>query len=528
MERRMFLAVFLSIVVIFTFQSLFTPKQAPQTTQPVSSQVVEPERVTKEKAPTSAARGVEDPDFNESFSVVEDAERRVEFTNKGGTISNIYLKHHDYTVPANGHLALQELAGKQFEGSASGNRAVYTYKGNGLEVIRTFTLDKNLVILGEVTIRNTSGQAKELTDILQSFSIDLSKMSKSALESDWTLFEYSVLSSNKVSRKNSVHNFDAKWNREEAKPVSWFGFRDHYFATVAQPAQATDNFTVTAPSSTVLKLGTKLSRTLEAGEEVTFSSRIYAGPQRPELLEKAGKDFGRIFAFSDWGWLDAICKGLYWMLGALHKIVPSWGLCIILVSLIVYFLMYPLTMKSLRSMRKMQLLQPKVKQLQDKYKNSPEKMNQEVILLYKENNVNPLSGCLPMLLQMPIFYGLYQVLWRSFYFRSEGFLWMKDLAVPDHTLKLPFSLPYFGEYLNILPLIMVALMVVQQKLSSKNMVAMTPEQASQQKIMATLLPAIIGIAFYKFSSGLNLYFVVFYTLSAYTQWKISKETLAAA
>lgn len=177
-------------------------------------------------------------------------------------------------------------------------------------------------------------------------------------------------------------------------------------------------------------------------------------------------------------------------------------------------------------MRKMQLLQPKIKMLQEKHKKSPEKLNQEIVQLYKENNVNPLSGCLPMLLQMPIFVGLYQVLWRSIYFRGESFLWMKDLSLPDRLIKLPVNVFWLGEYFNILPVLMVVVMAIQQKISMNSM-AVDSEQAAQQKMMATFFPIFIGFIFYHFSSGLNLYFVVFYILSALTQWNISRNKVSA-
>jgi len=189
--------------------------------------------------------------------------------------------------------------------------------------------------------------------------------------------------------------------------------------------------------------------------------------------------------------------------------------------------MYPLTAKSLVSMKKLQTLQPKMKELQEKYKSNPERLNKEIVELYRVHQVNPLGGCLPMLLQMPIFVGLYQVLWRSVYFRGQSFLWMEDLSLPDHTLKLPFTIPFLGEYLNILPIIMVGIMALQQNLNMKTMVSTSPEQAQQQKIMAIFFPILIGFIFYNMASGLNLYFVVFYVLSTLSQWHISRNTQAA-
>ena len=242
-----------------------------------------------------------------------------------------------------------------------------------------------------------------------------------------------------------------------------------------------------------------------------------------DVLKAAGKEFSEVMVFSNWGWLDAIAKGIYWLLGALHKIIPVWGLCIILISLIVYGAMYPLTFKSMMSMKRMQALQPKIAELREKHKKNPEKLNQEIIELYKVNQVNPVSGCLPLILQMPIFVGLYQVLWRSIYFRGEGFLWIKDLSMPDHLFKLPVNVPFLGEYFNIFPIIMTVIMFAQQKMTMKSMAGGDPDQVAQQKIMAVFFPIFLGFIFYNFASGLNLYFVVFYLLSTLSQWHISRS-----
>ena len=128
-----------------------------------------------------------------------------------------------------------------------------------------------------------------------------------------------------------------------------------------------------------------------------------------------------------------------------------------------------------------------------------------------------------MLLQMPVFIGLYQVLWRSVAFKGAKFLWIKDLSEPDRLFIFPFNLPVVGNELNILPLIMVVVMFFQQKISSKNMVISDPSQAAQQKMMTTIMPIFLGFIFYKFASGLTLYFTMFYFFSTFTQWKMSKQ-----
>jgi YidC/Oxa1 family membrane protein insertase len=268
------------------------------------------------------------------------------------------------------------------------------------------------------------------------------------------------------------------------------------------------------------------SEAISPEQSKAYNFVIFSGPQLLDALKQSGNGFEKIMVFSNWGWLDAIAKVIYWLLGFLHKFIPSWGICIILISLIVYGSMYPLTLKSMLSMKRMQVLQPKMAELREKYKKNPEKLNQEIMELYKKHNVNPVSGCLPLLFQMPIFVGLYQVLWRSVYFRGEGFLWIKDLSMPDHLFKMPFTLPFLGDYFNILPIIMTGIMFVQQQMTMKSMAGGDPEQVAQQKMMAVFFPIFLGFIFYNFASGLNLYFVVFYIFSTFTQWNIAKSVKA--
>lgn len=173
-------------------------------------------------------------------------------------------------------------------------------------------------------------------------------------------------------------------------------------------------------------------------------------------------------------------------------------------------------------MKKMQALQPKIAAVKDKYKNNPQKMNSEMMELYKNHKINPLGGCLPIVLQMPVFIGLYQVLWRSVSLKGASFLWIKDLSEPDRLLVFQNTIPLLENDLNLLPIIMIVVMFFQQKLTSANMVITDPAQATQQKMMGIMMPLFMGVVFYKFASGLTLYFTMFYLLSTLTQWKMSK------
>ncbi len=266
--------------------------------------------------------------------------------------------------------------------------------------------------------------------------------------------------------------------------------------------------------------------TLNRQETSEYSATLYFGPQNSTILKSYAMDFEKIQVYFRLGAFDAIAKIIEDLIKLVHKFIPNWGVAIILVSLLIYFSFYPLTMKSMLSMRKMQSLQPKIAELREKYEKNPQKLNQEIMKMYSENKVKPLGGCLPLLLQMPIFICLYQMIWRSVMFKGAGFLWIKDLSEPDRLFMLAKSYPVLGKEFNILPFIIIVLMILQQRMSSKNMSTTDPNQLAQQKMMMFMLPAFLFFVFYRISSGLTLYFTVFYIVSLFTQMQISKKVQA--
>ncbi|MDD5409605.1 MAG: membrane protein insertase YidC, partial [Candidatus Omnitrophica bacterium] len=228
------------------------------------------------------------------------------------------------------------------------------------------------------------------------------------------------------------------------------------------------------------------------------------------------------------GIFDIIAQILLQLLGFFYSIVHNWGWAIIILSVTIYFALFPLSIKQMRSMKEMQILQPKIEALRKEYKNNPQRLNKEIMELYKAHKVNPLGGCLPILLQMPIFFALYQALIRSTALRGAEFLWIKDLSSPDRLFILDKSLPLLGNQINILPILMAIGMFVQQKFST---VQATGEAAQQQKIMSIIMPVMFGVIFYQMPSGLVLYWFVnsllmlFYQLKTNIQPVSSKEGL---
>ena len=142
--------------------------------------------------------------------------------------------------------------------------------------------------------------------------------------------------------------------------------------------------------------------------------------------------------------------------------------------------------------------------------------------LYREQRINPLGGCLPFFFQMPVFIGLYQVLWRDVSFKGAHFLWIKDLTLPDRLFIFPYNLPFIGNEFNLLPILYGIAMFFQQRFSVKNMAGGDPQQVEIQKMMTKIFPFMLIFLFYKFASGLTLYFTVYFVFTTFTQWKISK------
>jgi len=208
---------------------------------------------------------------------------------------------------------------------------------------------------------------------------------------------------------------------------------------------------------------------------------------------------------------------LHWLMEFFYRLIPNYGVVILIISLVIKIATYPLTNKSYGSMKRMQMIQPKIQELQQKYKNNKEVLQQKTMELYKEEKVNPMGGCFPMLLQLPLLYGLFIVFRTAIEFRGAPFmLWMKDLSAPDALFNFGFNIPLLGSEFNVLPILMTVLMVVQQKMSGSGAAA-NPQQAQQQKMMLWLMPAMMFFLFYQFPSGLVLYYLIFNLLTILQQ-----------
>ena len=255
-----------------------------------------------------------------------------------------------------------------------------------------------------------------------------------------------------------------------------------------------------------------------AGDELAVARLdLYIGPQEAELLSSYGQGLEDTMELG-WKLFRPVAKIVLVGMNFMHRYIANYGVIIIIFSVLTKLMFYPLTKSSTESMKKMQELQPKLKALQEKYKNDKDKLNQATMKLYSEEKVNPLAGCLPMLVQSPVFIALYQALNHTIALRGQPFVfWIKDLSQPDAITTLPFALPFLGSDLNVLPILMSVAMYFQTKF--------TPSSGGgQMAAMNTMLPLFMIFIFYNMPSGLVLYWLINTLMQGYQSWKIHKGT----
>ena len=294
---------------------------------------------------------------------------------------------------------------------------------------------------------------------------------------------------------------------EFSSPQGWFASIQHHFLRAVVPPPGTDfKYTVAVRDDVATSSAIRRSLvTVEPGTDTTFETTLFVGPKLQDQLE-AIDDSLKLTV--DYGWLTIISQPLFWLLSFIYEYVGNWGVAIIFVTFLIKLVFYKLTESSGRSMAKMRQIQPRMKALQDRYKDDRQALSQAMMDLYKREKVNPAAGCLPILIQMPFFLAFYWVLLESVEMRQAPFaLWITDLSTRD---------PYF-----ILPLIMGAAMLVQQKLNP------APTDPVQARVMQ-IMPVMFTVFFAFFPAGLVLYWVTNTVLSIAQQWQVNRVVEAEA
>ncbi len=344
------------------------------------------------------------------------------------------------------------------------------------------------------------------------------------------------LTNGKVKRQNLAAGQTKEYNGD----YSWTGVAGKYFAALVAPVNG--QTTTKAAYSTKLDADDNatsqvtLVRNPISGNTVTDTYYVYLGPKTDKSLkmynhaaDNGWKLEGLYYDYCQQssGFLTWLEVALKWIMGIIYKLVPNWGLCILIMTLLLRLALYPMTKKTSLSSVKMQQVQPKMQALQEKYKSNPDRLNQEMAALYKETGYNPMSGCLPMLIQFPIIIAMYNLFNNYFDFRGATFIpgWIPDLSQGDSVYTLGFNLPFLGNEIRLLPVIYVVIQVLQTKIMSK-----TQPQTAQTKSMNTMMyvmPFMFFFMFYNAPSGLVIYWTFSMVVAVIQQLFINKQVKAA-
>lgn len=397
------------------------------------------------------------------------------------------------------HHAVFSAAAARYTLAAGSDELVVplTWRGNGIEVEKRYRLRRgSYLITVEYTVTNTGTEALTVHQYEQ-----LKRNEESSRDGLVYTYTGAVLS----TPENRFEKYDVDDLEEQALDIeasdAWVGIMQHYFATALIPSAAAPAkfYSKLLPERRYLVGFVSPPAKLAAGETVTLSASLFIGPKAHEVIENIAPGLELTV---DYGVLWFIADPLYRVLAFLKGLLGNWGWAIIAVTILLKLMFYPLSAAGYRSMANMRRVQPRMLALRDRYADDRAQLNQQMMKLYKEERINPLGGCLPILIQIPVFIALYWVLLESVEMRQAPFiLWISDLSTRD---------PWF-----VLPLLMGISMYLQQKLNP------APLDPTQAKVMQ-ILPFVFTVFFAFFPAGLVLYWLVNNILSIAQQWHITR------
>lgn len=527
MEKRAFLAVILSIVVFYVFSLFMGPDKKPV---PNSPQNAQPIAATAKQQSTPLIQQPAQPPAT-TASVVPDKDITVDtglytavFTARGASLKSLTLKkYREQNDPAAKAVVLGDNADPavlNFSTRATGFNladnssyaadadSIKLSAGENRQLAFTCNTGQGFTVRKIYSFSNDSYAIKLETQVFNNSPAPLAGSVQHVL----TYPAEPKVKDNRFDTAGSYLYSDDSLKSDKIKDVSsaskrydknllWAGFADKYFLTAILTEQGSIASVELKKNSAGFfeSIVSSPQITVAPGQSATVVQKIFVGPKDIDTLKAQGNSLEQSL---DLGWFTVLAKPLLYTLKFFHKYVGNYGFAIIIITVILKLIFFPLTHKSYKSMKDMQKIQPKMAAIKEKYKDDRDGMNKAVMELYRDNKVNPLGGCLPMVVQIPVFFALYKALMFSIELRHAPFLmWITDLSDKD---------PYY-----VTPIIMGATMFIQQK--------MTPSQMDpiQQKMMLAL-PVVFTFMFLSFPSGLVLYWLVNNILTIGQQMYINK------
>ena len=554
-QARLLIAIVLSAAVFLVWQFFFVDRDAVQKTAekteqaPAKTEQVQPAQqpsATEHKDPTIEATGVAGtavakPVQPGRIITVETPLYRARISEQGAGIVSFTLKNYRETVAKNSPLkelippeSIFEtvLLGYDGQSLAGFDNAVFSANLNadtlsvkqgsqkitfswtsnqGVVVDKTYSFAPDSYVMGlDVNVKN--GSDRSIQDKLYITLIG-------TVAKDGRAYGFEGPSALINDSLEEVDTDDIADKNTYPGTLKWVSLQDRYFMTSIIPAQAEE---------ASMRLYVKEGKLLESqylnpvsdirpGTQQAYKYTLFFGPRSTKILDEAGHDLSKALNF---GFFDIIAKPCVWLMNKLYSVIPNYGIAIIILTLLIKIVLWPLGSKSYKSMSEMKKIQPLMKEIREKYKDDKKKMNEEVMGLYRTYKINPLGGCLPMVVQLPVFFALYRMLYQAIELRhAPFFLWIVDLSAPDRLGHfaidhIPFMEPPYG--IPVLTIIMGASMLLQQKMSP-------PMGDPTQAKMMMFMPVIFTFIFINFSSGLVLYWLTNNILSIGQQYYIQKK-----
>ncbi len=486
MEKRLLSAFIVTFIFLIAW-SYLVPKSKPEAQTTLTEEVIKEAPGTEEvplvAEEVSEGQPIAPQRDGENITEARIGNFFITYSSTNGYIKNIALDSPENVLPFhNIGFTPSRTPNEAFSTRVESDKIVFT-KENGRK--------KEFIFSGKlITIKTTLGSKQPML-VLSNYLYD------SMLDQRYQEIFYSRDQEIKRTPPKKV-------KEEEIENVEFAGARDRYYCA----ALVNNQYDVQ-----LVKDEEVVHVYLEAPPEHVD---LFIGPQTIKSLEPFG-----LQGVVNYGFFHAIGMLMIKVLYFFYFFTHSWGISIICFAIFIYLVLFPFTSKSTKAMRRMQEVQPEIEELKKKYSDNPQKMQKETIGLYRKYKINPLGGCLPLFFQLPIFIALYQVLFRFTELKGAEFLWIKDLASPDHFLKLPFPPPI--NYLNLLPILIVIVGLTQQRITTAG-----SSSSQQQKSIGLFFSVFLGVIFYNFPSALVLYWFVQNLLSLIYQAKITRSSTLKA
>lgn len=557
-QMRLLLAIVLSFLVFVVWQWLVVEPQ-------MSKQAPEQATVAESTAtPEDAGTSSPEPKKKEDESTQETAETpalpvhptmenrdarriRVEtplytaiFTEKGAALDDLILKDYRETTAKDSPLkdmiaeearriplqtgwdgkslpgmedALYELGNDKSDVQVQNDQqsiAFHYTNADGITVRKEFTFRPDSYLLGmTVTILNQSSAAIDGKPTVKIANVVSDPSSRITFEGPMALIGDSL-------EETKMKELEKKPELEGS--FRWMGITDRYFMMVLIPEDPVDGtmHMEKVGEDMVIANMTLPDTSIPQGAQKSFRYNAFIGPKDTQTLAKANYDLSKAVNF---GMFDFMAKPFLWIMNQIYKVIPNYGIAIIILTLLTKIVLWPLGNKSYKSMNDMKRMQPLMAEIREKYKDDKKKMNEETMALYRTYKINPMGGCLPMLVQLPVFLALYRMLYQAIELRHAPFFgWINDLSAPDRlfhfNISIPFMQPPYG--IPVLTIVMGVTMLLQQKMSPP------PGDPTQAKMMM-FMPIIFTVIFINFPAGLVLYWLTNNIFSIAQQYYIQKK-----